>query len=115
MAFPNKPFVGLPGSERSVENLRANDRIVCRLARHTLQFVEVILFLFGLLIAYMSWTMWTSAEAAKTPLYFKIATPALGLICWLAFFRNLFGTPRIEVLLSTGDQPPMSARRHLFE
>jgi hypothetical protein len=118
--FPDKPFVGLPGSERSVEISRDSDRVVCYLARHTLWFVQAILFLFGLLLTYISWTFWATAEGAEAPLYFRVFTPCFTLICWLVFFRNLLGLPRIEILLSTGDllffkrqttQPAFTIRR----
>ena len=101
--FPDKPFVGMPGSERSVEISRQSDRIVCYLARHTFWFVQAILFLFGLLSTYISWTFWATAEGAEAPLYFRIVALPFTLILWMLFFRNLLGQPRIEILLSTGE------------
>jgi hypothetical protein len=101
--FPDKPFVGMPGSEKSVSISRQSDRIVCSLARHTFWFVQSILLLFGILSAYISWGFWATAEGADAPLYFRIFTPAFTLILWLVLFRNLLGPPRVEILLSTGD------------
>jgi len=118
--FPDKPFVGMPGSERSVEISRESDRLVCYLARHTLWFVQAILFLFGLLLTYISWTFWATAEGSEAPLYFRIFAPCFALVLWMLFVRNLLGPPRIEILLSTGDllffkrrtaQPAFAIRR----
>jgi len=101
--FPDKPFVGMPGSEKSVEISRQSDRIVCSLANHTYWFVQAILFLFGVLTTYSSWTFWATAEGAEAPLYFRIFMPPFTLILWILFVRNLLGPPRIEVILITGD------------
>jgi len=101
--FPDKPFVGLPGSEKSVEISRQSDRIVCSLASHTFWFVQAILFLFGVLSTYISWGFWATAEGAEAPIYFRVFTPCFTLILWLVFVRNLLGPPRIEILLSRGD------------
>lgn len=119
--FPDNPFVGMPGSEKTVEVSRLDDRIVCSMASHTLWFVQIILFLFGLVLAYVAWTFWATAEGADTPLYIRIVTPPFALLLWVLFFRNLLGPPRIEILLGTGDllffkrrmrQPAFTLHRH---
>lgn len=103
-AFPDKPFVGMPGSEKTVEISRESDRIVCRLAPHTLLFTEIVVFLFGLIAAYASWNFWAPGGAGtKAPLVFRIVISCFTLLIWFIFFRNLLGTPRIEILLSSGD------------
>ncbi len=98
--LPPKPFVGLSGSESTVAIERRSDRMVCRLSAGALGFVETILVLFGGLLVFVSWLMWTGAE--KAPMYFKIAVPALAMVCWAVFLRNLLGTPRIEIPYSSG-------------
>jgi hypothetical protein len=101
--FPDKPFVGMPGSERSVEISHQEDRIVCYLARHTLWLVQAALLLITYLLVYISWWLWATPQGEDAPLYFRILVPASALIPCIMFIRNLLGPPRIEILLSNGD------------
>jgi hypothetical protein len=101
--FPDKPFIGMPGSVKSVEVSREDDRIVCYQAQRTFWVVQVTLFLLGLLAAYYTWTFWATGEGLDAPMYLRILVPLLAPALWLPFVRNLLGPPRVEILRSTGD------------
>lgn len=101
--FPDQPFVGMPGSEKSVEVSRHDDRLVCCQVRRAFWLVQAALFLSGVLLADLTWTFWATAGGAGAPLYLRILVLLLALILWVLFFRNLAGPPRIEILLKTGD------------
>ncbi|HLY62380.1 MAG TPA: hypothetical protein VKV95_16690 [Terriglobia bacterium] len=101
--FPDKPFVGMPGSEKSVEISRTEDRIVCCQASRTYRYSQAILVIFGLLLAYMAWGFWANPEGAAAPLFIRLLTLLFALALWFLFIRNLLGPPRIEVVISSGD------------
>jgi hypothetical protein len=101
--FPDKPFVGMPGSEKSVQISRESDRLICSLARHTLWFAQLVLFLFGLVLAWVAWRFWATPQGADTPLYIRIVVPFSAAGIWVLFIRNWLGPARIEILLSNGD------------
>src|SRR5690348_10888800 len=101
--YPDKPFIGMPGSERSVRISRESDRIVCCLARHTLWLVQLILFLTGLVLAWIGWNLWMTPQGADTPAYIRISVPLVAALVWALMIRNRRSQPRIEILLGNGD------------
>lgn len=93
----------MPGSEKSVQISRESDRLVCSLACHTFWLTQLILFLFGLVMAGVAWTFWVTPQGADTPFYIRIVVSLSAAGVWVLFVRNWLGPARIEILLSNGD------------
>ena len=102
LSIPDKPFVGTVGKENSLAVDRREDRLICRVTRSSFWLIQIVLLLFG---GALSAYLWSSrhSSAAPLPLPFMILAWVLTISCWLAFLRNLFGAPHLDLMYSTGE------------
>jgi hypothetical protein len=96
MSMPDRTFVNYLGKGNTLGVIHGEDRLTVR----TNWFTKIIVFLWSVALAGASWLL-TFHE--QSPLFWLLLVWLLTLLCWLAFVRNLFGTPRAEILYATGE------------
>ena len=102
-AFPDVPFVGHLGTKNEILVVEAEGNLVCKTLRDVVVFTQVIALLFGGALTAWVWFSLSNPGSAHMPLFWTGLVALLALACWLAFFRNLLGTPHFEASVGTGD------------
>jgi hypothetical protein len=105
--FGDTPFVARLSERNEVAVVERAGDLVCRATRASVILLDVFTLGFGCMLTYLIWFSLTVPESAPkskhVPWFIVGFIGILALACWLAFFRNLLGTPCFEVSGATGE------------
>lgn len=98
-----KPYVGLMGSDNSLQVRRLEDRMVIRLDPGEYFFVVFILVVGGGGLSFLAWYGFPNPHGGLFYTYAKYATGIFAVLLWYILIRYLRGMPRIEVPKGAGE------------
>jgi hypothetical protein len=97
-----KPLVGILAKDNTIALVRKGDQLTCRLGKARFWLIQTILAVSSCFLSFIIWLSWVD-RSKHLPMLWAGLLWVLAALCWLAFLRNLAGTPRFEYSRASGE------------